>query len=103
MNRRQRFGDADPNGGPAAAAGVGPAAPAGLAGTDGVGAAAYNQELSEQPARAVGEALAGFGVPVPRLRPQARGERKPVRPDAEGRGGGRRLNCRVELVLRDGG
>ena len=65
---------------------------------DNSGAAAYNQDLSQRRASAVGQALAATGVPSGRISAIGRGEDQPIAsnltPD------GRAQNRRVEIIIR---
>lgn len=65
--------------------------------TDSTGSSAYNQELSERRAGAVGSALQLMGVARERMAIQAYGEAYPVA--ANDTGARRQLNRRVEIVL----
>jgi outer membrane protein OmpA-like peptidoglycan-associated protein len=66
--------------------------------TDSVGSDAYNQDLSERRALAVGDYLASYGVPRERLRTEGRGEREPRATNATE--AGRQLNRRVEIFVK---
>ncbi len=66
--------------------------------TDSVGSDAYNQQLSEQRARAVGDYLSQRGVPRDRVRTEGRGEREPRATNATE--AGRQLNRRVEIFVK---
>lgn len=66
--------------------------------TDDIGAAEYNQRLSEQRATAVAAYLADKGIPAERITARGYGESRPVAPgesDAE-----RRKNRRVEILIQ---
>jgi outer membrane protein OmpA-like peptidoglycan-associated protein len=65
--------------------------------TDNVGAAAYNQSLSEQRARAVANVLIGAGVSAGRVNVVGRGEDQPVASNQSDQG--RAQNRRVEIVI----
>ena len=65
--------------------------------TDNVGAAAYNQSLSEQRARAVANVLIGAGVSAGRVNVVGRGEDQPVASNQADQG--RAQNRRVEIVI----
>ena len=66
--------------------------------TDSVGAAEYNQRLSEQRANAVVAYLGNRGVPLDRLRSEGRGEWEPrATNETEA---GRQLNRRVEIYVK---
>lgn len=65
--------------------------------TDSDGDAAYNQELSEGRARAVGNILASEGVPRNRLQTFGRGEAQPVASNLTPEG--KAQNRRVEIVI----
>jgi OOP family OmpA-OmpF porin len=73
--------------------------------TDQVGTKAYGLVLSRERAAAVVDVLAENGVPRRRTRAVGYGEAQPlhpeVRPDGSVDYGARRLNRRVEIVLRD--
>jgi len=65
--------------------------------TDNVGSEAYNQQLSEKRAQAVGFALENRGVAPARILTSGRGESEPRMPnDSEA---GRQLNRRVEMLI----
>jgi len=66
--------------------------------TDNIGSDAYNQRLSEERARAVGDYLISRGVPASRLRTEGRGEREPRASNATE--AGRQLNRRVEIFVK---
>lgn len=66
--------------------------------TDSIGSDAYNQDLSERRAQAVGDYLASYGVPRQRLRTEGRGEREPRATNATE--AGRQLNRRVEIFVK---
>lgn len=66
--------------------------------TDSVGSDAFNQQLSEERARRVGDYLASYGVPRNRLRTEGRGEREPR--DTNATAAGRQLNRRVEIFVK---
>ena len=66
--------------------------------TDSVGSDAYNQQLSEERARRVGDYLVTYGVPRERLRTEGRGEREPR--DTNATAAGRQLNRRVEIFVK---
>lgn len=65
--------------------------------TDNVGDAAYNQNLSEQRARAVANVLIGAGVSAGRINIVGRGEDQPVASNQTS--DGRAQNRRVEIVI----
>lgn len=65
--------------------------------TDSVGAAQYNQRLSEQRAQAVAQYFAGKGVIPERLAAEGKGEAAPRASNATP--DGRRLNRRVEVYI----
>jgi outer membrane protein OmpA-like peptidoglycan-associated protein len=65
--------------------------------TDSVGSAAYNQMLSQDRARAVGEALAMMGIDPGRFELAGHGKDMPVATNATAKG--RQLNRRVEVTL----
>lgn len=66
--------------------------------TDSVGSDAYNLQLSQERAMAVGDYLASYGVPRQRLRTEGRGESEPrASNDTEA---GRQLNRRVEVFVK---
>jgi outer membrane protein OmpA-like peptidoglycan-associated protein len=65
--------------------------------TDNVGAASYNQSLSEQRARAVANVLIGAGVSAGRINIVGRGEDQPVASNQTS--SGRAQNRRVEIVI----
>lgn len=67
--------------------------------TDSTGKTAYNQELSERRAMAVGDALLALGVARERIRQRGYGESYPVA--ANDTAQNRQLNRRVEIVLSD--
>lgn len=67
--------------------------------TDSTGKTAYNQELSERRATAVGDALLSLGVARDRIRQRGYGESYPVA--ANDTAQNRQLNRRVEIVLSD--
>jgi outer membrane protein OmpA-like peptidoglycan-associated protein len=66
--------------------------------TDSMGAAAYNQTLSERRARSVAQYLAGQGVMAARLLVQGMGESQPIASNQtpEGRAKNRRVVIRIE-------
>jgi outer membrane protein OmpA-like peptidoglycan-associated protein len=66
--------------------------------TDSVGSDAYNQQLSERRARAVGDYLTSHGVSASRVQTEGRGEREPRATNATE--AGRQLNRRVEIYLK---
>lgn len=66
--------------------------------TDSIGSDAFNQTLSEQRARSVGDYLATYGVPRQRLRTEGRGEREPRAENTTE--AGRQLNRRVEVFVK---
>ncbi|WP_456445122.1 OmpA family protein [Thiolapillus sp.] len=66
--------------------------------TDSVGSAAYNQQLSERRARAVGQYLIAHGVAAERIHTEGRGESEPRATNATE--AGRQLNRRVEIFLK---
>lgn len=65
--------------------------------TDSIGAARYNQSLSEARAKAVVAYLAGKGVDAGRMAAEGRGSAEPVGDNATAKG--RAANRRVELLL----
>lgn len=65
--------------------------------TDNVGAAAYNQDLSERRAQAVASVLVSAGVAPQRVRTIGRGEEAPVASNQTAEG--RQQNRRVEIVI----
>lgn len=65
--------------------------------TDNAGSEAYNQDLSERRARAVGDFLAGRGVSSTRISTEGRGESEPR--DTNATAAGRQLNRRVEVLI----
>ncbi|MFB2532204.1 OmpA family protein [Paracoccus sp. p4-l81] len=65
--------------------------------TDNTGAAAYNQQLSEQRARAVANVLTGNGVNPNRISAVGRGEDQPVASNLNAQG--RAQNRRVEIIV----
>ena len=65
--------------------------------TDSDGSAEFNQQLSEGRALAVGDVLAGQGVPFGRLQTFGRGENQPVASNLSEEG--KRQNRRVEIVI----
>jgi outer membrane protein OmpA-like peptidoglycan-associated protein len=72
--------------------------------TDSHGDDAYNNDLSLRRARAVVAWLSGEGgVPAARLKPEGRGERDPVAPNAGTEGNdypeGRAMNRRVQVII----
>ena len=69
--------------------------------TDSVGAAAYNQDLSERRAAAVRTALTGMGVAPERVAMKGYGKAYPVANNDTP--GNRQLNRRVEIVLSNSG
>ncbi len=66
--------------------------------TDSVGSAAYNQQLSERRARAVGDYLRSRGVAAGRIQTEGRGESEPRA--TNNTEAGRQLNRRVEIFLK---
>lgn len=66
--------------------------------TDNVGAAAYNQDLSQRRAIAVADILIGAGVPGKRISSSGRGEDQPVASNLTD--AGRAANRRVEIIIR---
>jgi outer membrane protein OmpA-like peptidoglycan-associated protein len=66
--------------------------------TDNVGAAAYNQDLSQRRAGAVAGTLASYGVPSGRIVAVGRGEDQPVASNLTPEG--RAQNRRVEIIIR---
>ena len=66
--------------------------------TDSVGAAVYNQQLSERRAQAVGQYLMAHGVAAGRIHTEGRGESEPRATNATE--AGRQLNRRVEIFLK---
>jgi outer membrane protein OmpA-like peptidoglycan-associated protein len=69
--------------------------------TDSVGAAAYNQELSERRAASVRTALLGMGIDPARVAMKGYGKAYPVANNDTP--GNRQLNRRVEIVLSNSG
>jgi outer membrane protein OmpA-like peptidoglycan-associated protein len=67
--------------------------------TDSTGSAARNQELSEQRAQAVANALMGMGIGSERIAARGYGPAYPVAGNDSA--GGRQLNRRVEIVVSD--
>ncbi len=65
--------------------------------TDNTGAAAYNQQLSEQRARAVSNVLTANGVAPARISAYGRGEDQPVASNLDA--AGRAKNRRVEIIV----
>jgi len=65
--------------------------------TDSDGEAAYNQQLSERRANAVGSILMSNGVPQSRLRTFGRGESQPIASNLSA--AGKAQNRRVEIVI----
>ncbi|NUH66711.1 OmpA family protein [Sulfitobacter sp. S0837] len=65
--------------------------------TDSDGEAAYNQQLSERRARAVGSILMANGVPQSRLQTFGRGESQPIASNLSA--AGKAQNRRVEIVI----
>jgi len=65
--------------------------------TDNTGDAAYNQQLSERRAQAVGNILLSNGVPQQRLQTFGRGESQPVASNLSA--AGKAQNRRVEIVI----
>lgn len=65
--------------------------------TDATGADAFNQQLSEQRAQAVVDALVAYGIPAERFEVVGKGEAEPL----EGRRGNDPLNRRVVAVVLD--
>ncbi|SRR5579883_913182 len=66
--------------------------------TDNVGSDAYNQTLSEERARSVGDYLISQGVPANRIFTNGLGKRDPIASNATA--SGRALNRRVVITLR---
>ncbi len=66
--------------------------------TDNTGAASYNQNLSTRRAQAVASVLVNSGVAQSRVRAIGRGEDEPIATNLTAEG--RRLNRRVEIVIR---
>lgn len=66
--------------------------------TDSDGSDAYNMDLSQRRANAVGSYLVGSGVPQPRTRMEGRGEREPRATNATA--AGKQLNRRVEIYVK---
>ncbi len=66
--------------------------------TDNVGAAAYNQELSQRRANSVANVLRDYGVPSGRVVAFGRGEDAPVASNLTPEG--RSQNRRVEIIIR---
>ena len=69
--------------------------------TDNVGAAAFNQDLSQRRAIAVADILVGAGVPAKRISSSGRGEDQPVATNLTD--AGRAANRRVEIIIRPKG
>ncbi len=67
--------------------------------TDSIGSVSYNQHLSEERARSVGNALVREGMPRNRMRVGGYGESKPVA--SNGTESGRQRNRRVEIVIEN--
>lgn len=67
--------------------------------TDSTGSEQYNQQLSEQRAQSVRNALAGMGIAADRITTHGYGEQYPVA--SNNAAAGRQLNRRVEIVLSD--
>ena len=67
--------------------------------TDNTGSAAYNQDLSERRANAVGVILTGAGVDSFRVRTVGAGEDQPIASNLTPEG--RQLNRRVEFIIRE--
>jgi outer membrane protein OmpA-like peptidoglycan-associated protein len=67
--------------------------------TDSTGAAAYNQQLSEQRAEAVRAALAERGIDRSRVETRGLGESYPVASNESA--AGRQMNRRVEIIVSD--
>ncbi len=65
--------------------------------TDSAGSESYNMQLSEQRARAVGEALVGRGVNAARVTTVGLGESRPIASNATE--GGKQLNRRVTILV----
>jgi outer membrane protein OmpA-like peptidoglycan-associated protein len=65
--------------------------------TDSDGSAEFNQQLSQGRAAAVGDVLAGQGVPYARMQTFGRGENQPVASNLNEEG--KRQNRRVEIVI----
>lgn len=65
--------------------------------TDSTGAAAYNQDLSEQRARAVAGVLRGAGVSAGRIVPYGQGENQPIASNLTE--AGKAQNRRVEILI----
>ncbi|HEU5282159.1 MAG TPA: OmpA family protein [Gammaproteobacteria bacterium] len=66
--------------------------------TDNVGGDAYNQTLSENRARSVGDYLIAVGVPANRVFTNGMGKRNPIASNASN--AGRAMNRRVVITLR---
>ena len=66
--------------------------------TDSDGSDAYNLDLSERRARAVGNYLINNSVPPERVRTEGRGEREPRESNATA--AGKQLNRRVEIYIK---
>ena len=66
--------------------------------TDNVGAAAYNQDLSQRRAGSVAAVLRDYGVPGGRIVSVGRGEDQPVASNLTAQG--RAQNRRVEIIIR---
>ncbi len=71
--------------------------------TDSTGSDAYNQNLSENRARAVADYLSSRGVAPARIRSQGRGESQPVASNMseEGRSANRRVEIKIVPVTQD--
>jgi outer membrane protein OmpA-like peptidoglycan-associated protein len=69
--------------------------------TDSTGSTEYNQQLSENRANAVRDALASMGVSSDRVETQGYGEENPVASNETS--SGRQLNRRVEIILSEDG
>jgi outer membrane protein OmpA-like peptidoglycan-associated protein len=69
--------------------------------TDSTGSTEYNQQLSENRANAVRDALAGMGVSSDRVETRGYGEENPVASNETS--SGRQLNRRVEIILSEDG
>jgi outer membrane protein OmpA-like peptidoglycan-associated protein len=67
--------------------------------TDSTGSAARNQELSEQRARSVGNALTGMGIASDRIASRGYGPAYPAAGNDSAQG--RQLNRRVEIIISD--
>lgn len=69
--------------------------------TDNVGAAAYNQDLSQRRAQSVASVLINSGVAASRIRAIGRGEDQPIADNLTSQG--RQQNRRVEIIITPNG